>query len=110
MTHSNSAEITASKGGGEGIQKDGETTYRIEEGETVTEAVVRAVSPGAKSGRAELKPLYSVIDTDALNALFAPLENGVSRRTSGTVEFDYGGKHVRVVSDGSVEVERGGTR
>jgi hypothetical protein len=95
--------------------REDETAYRVQSDEAVTEAVVRAVTAERRSGRTrsesasdnvEMEPLYSVIDTEALNELFAPLESEVaqSRQTNGTVTFRYGGFHVRVTSDGTVGV------
>lgn len=44
------------------------------------------------------EPLYSVIDPDALDALFR------SRRSAGFVSFEYLGYQVTVRSDGDVDV------
>lgn len=79
------------------------TTYRIEDDETVTEAVVRAVSSETRSSRFELPPLYSVIDPEALDDLFAsPIGN--VRRTTGTVAFEYCGRQVRVQANDTVQI------
>jgi len=93
--------------------REDETTYHVQDDELVTEAVVRAVTAERRSDRTrsasdqtEMEPLYSVIDTEALNELFTPLrdESRRSQRTNGTVAFSYGGFHVRVTSDGTIGI------
>lgn len=49
----------------------------------------------------EYEPLYSVVDTDALDALFA--STGRTGERVGRVEFEYAGYEVTVYSDGRVE-------
>lgn len=51
----------------------------------------------------EYDALYDVINPEALDALFAPREDGTARG-SGRVEFDFCGYHVAVTSDGEVDV------
>ena len=86
-------------------QRDEEATYHIRNDESVTEGVVRAVSSATHSEPIELEPLYSVVDTDALNALFTSLGTGTSRHSNGVVEFDYAGNRIQVTSSGSIEIE-----
>lgn len=58
--------------------------------------VIEAVAEATDSVRTELRPLYEVIDPDALDSLF-----GSSRaRTTATVTFRYGGCSVTVHTDG----------
>ena len=52
----------------------------------------------------DLRPLYEVIDPDALDALFAPRMDG-SLRGGGSVSFPYAGYVVTVSSDGVVEID-----
>ncbi|QLK25738.1 hypothetical protein HYG81_16910 [Natrinema zhouii] len=47
-------------------------------------------------------PLHSAIDTEALNNLFEPTKNGPRE---GAVTFEYNGYTVKVVANGSVDVE-----
>lgn len=49
----------------------------------------------------DLPPLYSVLDPDALDALFGPAMNG-TKRGGGTIEFTYAQQHIRVHADGRV--------
>ncbi|UPV99834.1 hypothetical protein M0R88_15105 [Halorussus gelatinilyticus] len=84
------------------------TTYRIREGESVTEAVVRAVSAEKDSRPTEIESLYSVIETDALNALFAPQLGGSRRMANGAVAFEYSGCDIRVTHDGEVLLRESG--
>ncbi|MFC4245607.1 HalOD1 output domain-containing protein [Natribaculum luteum] len=83
--------------------------YRLEPGESLSEAVVEAVA--AASGRSifatdedaePLPPLYDVIDPDALNSLFKPGRE--SEQIDGCVSFTYCNHRVVVESSGSVLV------
>ena len=93
----------------DGQQGEG-VTYHVQNEESVTEAVVRAVSSVMHIGQTELEPLYSVVDTDALNTLFPTRKSRKSRRTPGVVAFNYAGNHVQVTSSGRIEVEKGASK
>ena len=84
--------------------------YEIEPSETVSDAVIRAVSavtgdtPGPPDSvdevkRSRLDPLYTTIDPDALNDLFR------GKDAIGALTFSYAGCRVRVYGDGRVAVE-----
>ena len=62
--------------------------YHIGEDEPVSTAVVQAVSAVENRDPATLQPLASVLDTDALDSLFAPRADGTAR-TGGRVSFVY---------------------
>ncbi|WP_226479544.1 HalOD1 output domain-containing protein [Natrinema amylolyticum] len=66
-------------------------------------AVVAAVAAVAGSDPDELSPLHSVIDTGALNDLFATTANGGQR--DGRLSFSYEGFDVTVFSEGVIEAE-----
>ncbi|RBI60511.1 hypothetical protein DMJ13_18385 [halophilic archaeon] len=51
----------------------------------------------------DLPPLYQSIDPDALEALFAPKDDG-SKRSEGHVTFTHAGHHITVSSDGTVDI------
>ena len=77
-------------------------SYEIGDDETVTQAVVEAVStvsetpPVAAPGSDEaLDPLYTAIDPDALNSLFSP-ENAPA---DARLEFRYHGYEIAVHGD-----------
>lgn len=84
------------------------TTYCVQEDESVTEAVVRAVSAEKESHPMELASLYSVVKTDALNTLFAPQMSGGQRMANGAVAFKYSGCNIRVTHDGEVLITESG--
>lgn len=65
--------------------------------ETLTTTVVTAIADELGASPTELKPLYSVVDTDALDRLFRP-------GTRGSITFDYYGCTITVDHDGAVEV------
>lgn len=79
------------------------TTHAVRDDEPVTRAVVRAMSAETESDSMDLPPLYSVLDPDALNALFAT-PSGSSSRSDCAVSFDYHGREVRVTSPGTVQI------
>lgn len=81
-----------------------ETTYHIQENESVTEAVVRAVCSVTDSDQTGLEPIYSVVDPDALNVLFGSNGSDHSRLSDGVVAFEYVGRQVRITSGNTVKV------
>jgi len=97
-------------------ETDAVFTYHISAAESASEAVVAAVAavsndqpssdsdgPGETMAELALDPLYSVVDPDALDAIFRP------RRTDGSgavdeVSFPYHGHDVTVHGEGRVDV------
>ncbi|GAA0238725.1 HalOD1 output domain-containing protein [Haladaptatus pallidirubidus] len=71
---------------------------------TLTEQIVATIAETDKRSVDELKPLYEVIDPDALNALFGPHADG-SSRTVGEISFEYAGYWVTVSSNYVIEIE-----
>lgn len=76
---------------------------------SVSQAVVEAVSEREGVDLTEFEPpefdpLYTVVDPEALDALFAPTHGG-EERTDGSVTFEYEGYTVTVHSDGRVELQ-----
>lgn len=70
------------------------TEAASDEQQTVTEAVVDAVAAAAGVSPLQLEPIATVVDPDALNAVFRDGETGVH------VEFEYSG-YVVSVTDGT---------
>ncbi|WP_207587956.1 HalOD1 output domain-containing protein [Halomontanus rarus] len=52
----------------------------------------------------EYEALYDVLNPEALDALFAPCQDGTQRST-GRVKFSYCGYDVVVTSDGDVHID-----
>lgn len=91
-------------------EDDAPHIYEARPDESASEAVIRGVSEvtGASSAPSyslgetddsRLDPLYTAIDTDALNALFQ------GEDTAGAVTFTYSGCRVSVYGDGRISVE-----
>lgn len=76
-----------------------EFTYRLDPDESVTDGVIEAVSEVSDHDPTSLDPLYSVVDPDALDALF---DSGYSGNPQ--VEFQYDGCKVEVISDPNIEI------
>lgn len=94
MTGSNATETKQSKTANTQTQEGEREEYLIQSDEAVTEAVVRAVRTERETDQSKLEPLFSRIDTEALNSLFrSSTDTGVTH-TSGTVSFDYEGYHI----------------
>lgn len=70
--------------------------YEIDETESASAAVLRAVSAVDGRDPRSLPPLTSVLDPDSLDDLFDARENG-ERRTGGRISFIY--SHCRVTVD-----------
>jgi hypothetical protein len=71
----------------------------LEPDEPVTDGVIEAVSEVYDLEPTSLEPLYSVVDPDALDALFKPGDSGYP-----TVEFRYNGCEVQVTSDRNIVI------
>ncbi len=72
--------------------------------DSLTERIITTVAEADEQSGDELKPLYNVINTEALESLFASRADG-SSRPDGKISFQYVGYWVTVSSDGTVEVE-----
>lgn len=99
-----SDDSLSTPGSGETRGRD-DATYRVRSRESVTEAVVRAASSETGTDRIELPPLYSTVDPDALNRLFAHSDSGSTRRPNAVIGFTFAGQRVRVKSDGTITVD-----
>lgn len=89
------------------VEGDEEVTERVDwsDGGSPSTAVVKAVARSRDCSPTELDSLEDSVDTDALNALFAPRYDGTSRE-SGSVSFSYADRHVVVFSDGRIVVNQ----
>lgn len=85
---------------GDGGQFDAQYDPSVDD--SLTAVVVEAVARAADCDPLEVEPLYSVLDPDALESLFAPCGAG-SR--SGTVRFPLGGVRVTVVDGTGVRID-----
>lgn len=74
----------------------------VENGESPSVAVVKAVVEETGRPIADLEPLEQTVDTDALDSLFAGQRNGEGR--NGEFAFDYEGFHVTVLYDDGADV------
>lgn len=94
---------------------DAAVTYEVSPHETLSEAVIRAVStvsgappvPDASSDTETdqvLEPLHTVIDPDALDTVFMPAASRTAQHTA-RVTFSYHGHAVTVTGTGSISVE-----
>ncbi|MFB6309722.1 MAG: HalOD1 output domain-containing protein [Salinirussus sp.] len=71
----------------------------LQEPESLTESVVKAVARREGVEESELPPLYDAIDTEALDRLF--------RASGGSVTFEYNGYRISVDHDGEVTFRDG---
>lgn len=100
----NGDESQLTDGRGPGDEKSAAVTYEVSEDESITHAVTAAMSSADGTSETDLRPLYSAVDPDALDAIFASQSDDTSRDPEGTVTFEYGSRRVRVESDGTVRV------
>ncbi|WIV68664.1 HalOD1 output domain-containing protein [Natrialbaceae archaeon AArc-T1-2] len=89
--------------------KEGNNGVEQSQHMTPSQAVVEAVAdaesvPPESLCPPEYDPLHSVIDPQALDALFEPRADGTPR-SSGRVSFTFCGYDVTVDSDGTVTLE-----
>lgn len=81
---------------------------RSETSQSLSFAIIEAVADREGVDPIDIEPptyeaLYDVINPEALDALFAPREDGTPR-ANGRVEFTFCGYDVVVSSDGTVEL------
>ena len=79
-------------------------------GGSVSQAVVEAIAQREEVDVTEIEPpeyepLYTVVDPEALDALFSSTTGGASR-PMGAVSFVYAGYNVTVHSDGEIELSQ----
>ena len=81
-------------------------TFVRREGESVSTTVVHAIAEYERLDPSDIAPLYRVIDTDSLDALFS---GGAGRDGSAgpVVEFEFEGYWVRVSWPGDVALYDG---
>lgn len=87
----------------------GTNTYRHDgnwETESVSAAVIEAVSTVTNTPTTDLDPLYNVINPDALDRLYKPMHDGAPRLSGGTTAFIYSDCRVTVHADGEVKVNQ----
>ena len=78
--------------------------YEVGPNESVSTAVVRAVSAVEGREPCSLRPLAYVLDTDALDALFESRSNG-QPRTGGYLSFVYSGCRVSIDNGEYLSIE-----
>ena len=79
-------------------------TFDWRDPETVSLGVVESVAAVRNVDPTELRPLASVVDTDALNTLFTSTPD--AQRRSGYVQFEYEQCRITVTANGQILVER----
>lgn len=85
------------------VERDDSGTYRADSPVPPSELVVEAVAAAEDADITELPPLGTVLDPDALDALFVDRFDGTPR-DGGRVVFTYAGHEVTVTSDDGVGV------
>ncbi|SIQ75707.1 hypothetical protein SAMN05421858_0307 [Haladaptatus litoreus] len=80
------------------------TSYRLEDDERPSIAVINAIADHEGSSPDEIRPqLYDAVDPDALDSLFQPRVDGELRR-GGRAVFTYRGYRITYESDGWIHV------
>ena len=81
---------------------------RSEDAQSLSFEIIEAIAEREGVDTTEIEPptyeaLYDVINPEALDALFAPREDGTPR-AFGRVEFTFCGYDVVATSDGTIEI------
>ncbi len=79
--------------------------FDVASDESVSMAVVRAVSTASQTDACSLPPIANSLDPDALDALFEPTSDG-SARSGARISFVYGGYDVTVDNGEYITVRR----
>ena len=77
--------------------------YQIDSDESVTEAIITATQQSTECDSNPDQQLYDVLDPDALDKLFAPVDKDTPRQ-GGRVSFRYGNCHVIVKNGESLSI------
>ncbi|WP_231188652.1 HalOD1 output domain-containing protein [Haladaptatus sp. DYF46] len=72
--------------------------------ESISTVIAETIANHKGVDPADIEPLYTTIDSDALDALFAPRNDG-SARTTGQITFIHAGYEITVNSDRTITVE-----
>ena len=76
--------------------------------ESVSKVLITTISHINEQDAVDLPPLQNVIDTEAMDRLFAPRSDGTMRHNDLTISFCYVGYEVLVDSDGTLTlIEQG---
>lgn len=91
------------------IEHDESTdTYRLSydwwRDQTVTSAIVMAVSTITNTSPTDMEPIRRVVDPDALNDLFSPRDDAQLRRATGSASFRFYGCDIIVYATGEIEI------
>ncbi|PSP78025.1 hypothetical protein BRC81_08175 [Halobacteriales archaeon QS_1_68_20] len=76
-------------------------THRVDPDRSVSEAVVYAVSEATGTDPLDLEPLYTAVDPDCLDELFARADSA----RPAELRFTFSGYEMTVISDGRVRIE-----
>ena len=79
------------------------------EDQPITYEIIEAVAERERVDATDIEPpeydtLYDVLNPEALDAVFAPREDGTSRG-NGWIEFTFCGYDFVVTSDGEIEIQ-----
>lgn len=83
---------------------ESDTTFQIDDDGHPSTTVVEAVAEAEDADPLDLTPLYSAVETDALDSLFASLV-GDDGPAIDEVTFSYHGYDVTVTGDGFVHLD-----
>lgn len=80
------------------------TSYRLQDGERPSTAIINAIADHEGTSPDEIGPrLYDVVDPDALDSLFRPRVDG-EQRVGGKAVFGYRGYEITYESDGWIHI------
>jgi hypothetical protein len=78
--------------------------YSVSPGESVSVAVVTAVADAENADPNVLPPLSEMLDTDALDAMFTPVD-GTTTDGHGRITFEYSMSQVTIDGSDQITVE-----
>lgn len=84
-------------------------THTWESETSLSQTLFEALAAASERDATELEPLSSVVDPDALDTLFKPVDGSALRNGDGHVAFPFDGHRVTVTSRGDITVRRDST-
>ncbi|MFD1599316.1 HalOD1 output domain-containing protein [Halobellus rarus] len=113
MTNHSDPRPLDDAGTGSGVDGAGDSpkvVYTHSDGESPSHTVVEAVAEATHTDPTRLRPLYEVVDTDALDALITGDSERPRAPDGLSVTFRYEGCDVAVYGDGRTVVSRSAPR
>lgn len=105
--------MSASNGGGSRSYDPESQTYRLyhdwADNDRTSTLIVDAVAAITDTPRTDIRPLYTIVDPDALDRLFRPTSTENRRESESRLSFTLNDCEVTIYGDGWIEIQLPGS-